>query len=443
MTFGEKLRHQFRSISSEYTLEEKIELLTLVSLTVYLCGVEIRSRIDDHGDLIYRHLRHDTLVFSGLLGCGILLLGPLNARIRWAILGLAAVITLSMRAHPALSGGEGLFAITLTPTAAVVQVALLAAGVRDRRPERRQALIRGLLLVVGMLVDTLTFNSLGQLNPTYDTAMFNLDQRLLVRIPSMAMHMLDSIPKFYSVTWLAYVNTPAMVALFDALSSRGRRGLSMILLFMLGAPVVYLCYHIVPTAGPPFLDPNYYHQVWSTRRLLPSATSVLKVGPVRNCMPSYHAAAAYFLLSNLRYLKRPIDRLVIVAAALFTILSALTVGEHWFVDLVVALPFAMSVNAFLEQFPRPSKRQAMIGLVQAITVAAWLYAIVSNSFARWPIESAWVAVAATSVSSAILFRIFSRVRASGDGDSFLDEHTDKPASMAFATGRNDAQADGR
>jgi hypothetical protein len=372
--------------------------------------MEIRSRVAGHGGLIYVGVQQIGFVSSAVLGCGILLLRPLSSWVRWTILSLAGLISLSARGfHPLpLHIWEQSFAFILTPVAIIVQVVLLAAGSRDRRPERCQALTRGLLLVGGLLVSTLGTSSLGQLNPTYDAAIFNIDQHLLVRIPSIAMRVADGVPRLYSVAAFAYGNVPAIAALFDALSSRHRRGLSMTVVFLLSAYIGYLCYHIVPSAGPAFLVPAYYHRIWSTGRVLQFGKSVLTVGPQRNCMPSLHATWAYLWLLDIRFIKRTSGRVVIVAAALLTILAALTEGGHWTLDFVVALPFTVSMNALLVQFPYASKLQALIGFVGAIGVAAWFWAILNYSFATLSIDSAWIAVGATSLGSVILFRISSR-----------------------------------
>jgi hypothetical protein len=289
--------------------------------------------------------------------------------------------------------------------AAVVQVTLLATDHPNRRPERRRALIRGELLLGGVLVSALNFNSLGRLNPTYDAAIFNIDQHLFIRIPTLATDVVNLIPVFHGLISLVYANIPVVVALFDALGSRTPRRPSMTILFLLSGYVGYLCYHIVPSAGPPYLVPNYYQRLWTTSQTLGSATSALQTGPARNCMPSLHATWAYLFLLNLGLVRRGIGRFVIAVAASITILAALTVGRHWFVDLVVAVPFTVSVDAFIGQLPSPSQRQALIGLAAAGIVAAWFGAIMSNLLAALPAESAWIAVIATGVVSGVLVRM--------------------------------------
>lgn len=126
-------------------------------------------------------------------------------------------------------------------------------------------------------------------------------------------------------------------------------------------------------------------------------------------MPSLHAAWAYLFLLNLSCVERAVGRLVIGAAALITILAALTVGEHWFIDLIVALPFAMSVNALVGRLPWSSKPQPLLSLAGAVMVAAWFWAIMSNAFARLPSDVDWIAVAATTLSPVVLTRIFRRL----------------------------------
>lgn len=404
------LRGQLSRPLLDYSREERFELLTLVCLLGYVCVAEIRAKLGGQADPIYLELYSGFFPYA-ILGCGIILLGPLEARARLAILGAAGAVTLlRLGFHPSpLKAAEALYGHVLLALTAVAQVSFLIAGSPDRRAERRRALIRGELLLFGVLVGGLSFNALAQLNPTYDAALFNLDQRLLIRIPSVAMHMVDAAPPLRSSISVVYANVPTIVALFDVLSSRRRRGSSMTLIFLLSSYLGFLCYHVVPAAGPPVLVPSYYHRDWSTGLLLPSAASVLGVGMARNCVPSLHAAWAYLFLLNLRCVERAIGRLVIGAAALITILAALTVGEHWFIDLILALPFAMSVNALVGRLSWSSKPQPLLSLAGAVVVAVWFWAIMTNSFARLPSEVVWIAVTATALSPVILTRIFRRL----------------------------------
>ena len=407
LTFRDKLQHH--SGLAEYTREDKIELFSLFVILVYWCALELRSEIAGHGSLIYHTLQFGW-VSSAVLGCGILLLRPLNIWTRLAVLTLAGVVSMSARAlDPSLFRGEiQSFAFSLAAVAVVTQVTLLAAGFRDLHSERRRCLIRGMLLIGGVGLGSLHGLSLGRLDPTYDAGLFNFDQHLYVRIPSIAMYIVDTVPLLHSFVFFVYSNIPAAVALFDALRGRTRSNLSMTLLFLLSGYIGYLCYHIVPSVGPPFFDPDYYDRFAATKLFLRSGTCVLNAGQARNCMPSLHATWAYLFLLNVSSHDRAISRAVIRAVALFTILGALTAGEHWFLDLVVALPFTVSVNSFFGKGLWPSKPQVLIGFVGVILVFAWFGAILNSSFAKLPMGLAWSAVAATCLGSLFLFWVSSR-----------------------------------
>ena len=89
----------------------------------------------------------------------------------------------------------------------------------------------------------------------------------------------------------------------------------------------------------------------------------------RNAMPSLHAAWAFILWFN----SRPFPRTYRWLAFLFvllTILSTLSLGEHYLADLVVAFPFSVAVYALWSKAAtRQIEISTAVGL--ALTVA-WM-----------------------------------------------------------------------
>lgn len=401
---------RFSLLGAEYAHEEFLELLALCVVLFYLCIIDIRSMIDGNGNLI-EHSLYQGFVPYAIVGCGIILLGPLAPRARLTILTLTSIATLlksQFHLQP-LIASEHSFGHLLLATTALANVGYLLAGNPTHRRECRRALIRGELLLGGVLVSTLGMSSLNHLNPTYDSAIFNIDRHLWIRVPTLLMRLVKASPALHSVVSFVYANVPTAIGLYDVLSTRYRRRPSMTFLFLLSGYVGYLCYHIVPSAGPPFLAPNYYRRAWAARRVLLPPTSVITAPTARNCMPSLHATWAYLILANITSVRRAIGRFALIAASLITIIAALTIGKHWLLDLIVALPFTVSINALFSRFPPLSRPRMLIGMVGTIVVASWFWMIRTNSLAYLSVDWTWLVIAATGGVSALLLWICARV----------------------------------
>ncbi len=68
------------------------------------------------------------------------------------------------------------------------------------------------------------------------------------------------------------------------------------------------------------------------------------IGGARNAMPSLHMAwvlLAWWYSRGLSW----IERTIVMAFVVLTVFSTMGTGEHWFVDLVVAFPFALLIQA--------------------------------------------------------------------------------------------------
>lgn len=113
-----------------------------------------------------------------------------------------------------------------------------------------------------------------------------------------------------------------------------------------------------------------------------------------NAVPSGHLAWALLLWWN----SRPLMLGVRIAAGLFllgTAVATLATGEHYLVDLVVAIPFAVAVDAAIG-------RRWIFAAAHAAVVLSWCLALRAGLLSS---VSSWVAVplaAATVVTPLIL-----------------------------------------
>lgn len=113
----------------------------------------------------------------------------------------------------------------------------------------------------------------------------------------------------------------------------------------------WLCYAWLPASGPTYL---FYGQfpdgVTPLAEVVPGLSAVVTVP--RNAMPSMHLSGAVLVLMMVAALRR---KWLIAPAILFVLGTAwatLALGEHYVIDLAVALPFAPALGLFLMNPPR-------------------------------------------------------------------------------------------
>jgi hypothetical protein len=145
----------------------------------------------------------------------------------------------------------------------------------------------------------------------------------------------------WSIAWVrlilrqVYWGMPAVFALAWSLE----RSRALVRGAWLGALLVFPFYLLVPACGP-----AYAFRGW------PDASAVLvsTVGiyAPRNCMPSMHFAWALLLLINAH------GRIWKIAMWIYCALIGITTvagGEHYFIDLIAAVPFAFGVQYLAER----------------------------------------------------------------------------------------------
>ncbi|HYW41122.1 MAG TPA: phosphatase PAP2 family protein [Terriglobales bacterium] len=209
---------------------------------------------------------------------------------------------------------------------------------------------------------------------------------------------------------LFYIALPLPLALVYAahLRRRNRNALPIMLAFVVTGPMGVLFYNMVPATGPV----HVFGQSFPWHPLLTSQAMhlVLETVPVkgaRNAIPSLHMAWVLLAWWNSKGLSRWI-RAIALAFVVFTVFATLGTGEHYFVDLVVAFPFALMVQA-LCLYPLPFKYGArrVAFLFGAFASLAWM-ALVSFAVPFFWISPVipWAMVIATiAISSWLMHRL--------------------------------------
>ena len=261
-----------------------------------------------------------------------------------------------------------------------------------------------LLLVIGV------WNSGGMLTlvatpgATFDGAMFNFDQDLGIRIPSFVFLMRRDSSIFSVMTYLSYIGVPLVCVIFDVFNRRSDNDIPMTMRFLISGLIGFPIYFCVPAAGPYVFTSDYYNHLMATDGIAPRLSTITGIFP-ENCIPSLHCTWAYFFMWNAKKLDNPAYRAFFYGVGGLVVLGALTTGEHWFLDIVIAVPFAFCLDVAFNRRTRDSLAAILCGAV----ALAWFIAIRSLSFIELSPLAAWTLIALTIVSPVIARAISGRL----------------------------------
>jgi len=208
---------------------------------------------------------------------------------------------------------------------------------------------------------------------------------------------------------LFYIALPLPLALVYAahLRLRNKNALPVVLAFVVTGPLGIVFYNMVPATGPIHVFGQYFpwHPL-STSQAMHLVLETVRVKGARNAIPSLHMAWVLLAWWSSKGLSRWI-RVMALAFVVFTVFATLGTGEHYFVDLVVAFPFALMVQA-LCRYPLPFEgARRMAFLFGAFASLAWM-ALVSFAIPFFWISPVipWAVVLATiSISGWLMHRL--------------------------------------
>jgi hypothetical protein len=159
----------------------------------------------------------------------------------------------------------------------------------------------------------------------------------------------------------------------------------------------------VPAAGPIDLFPAFFPNSAPPLAGLAVVPASIPTDIPRNAMPSMHMFWAVLMWWNARRSGIWL-RAGYLAFLILTILATLGSGEHYLIDLVVSLPFALAIQAAFSVGPRDVLRSLPFW-AGVITTLAWLgfLRFATTVWLGSPVLD-WILVAATVAGSAMLER---------------------------------------
>lgn len=315
--------------------------------------------------------------------------------------------------------------------------ALAVLGVHTiwAKPADRKLLLYGFVPAVLFVASEWTASYLldftESLHPkTFDLFLYSFDSSLRVQISFLIGQFLLKHLWLRTASLAIYIGLPLPLALVYASQLRRHKenALAVMIAFLATGPIGVLCYNLLPACGPGHLFGAAFP--WNP----PSTGDAmhLNVIPVlmkgaRNAIPSLHMTWVLLVWWNSRGLARWVRALALVFVGL-TVLATLGTGEHYFIDLVVAFPFSLMVQA-LSSYSIPTsdadRRAAFV--FGAFATLIWL-ALLSFGVKMFWISPAvpWLMIVATIARSVVLWNRLLRAPCEKENEYV-------PAKVAVAT----------
>src|SRR5580692_7220910 len=216
------------------------------------------------------------------------------------------------------------------------------------------------------------------LDKVYDLYLYAFDASLHVQIPFAVGRYFAQHSALRQVSLLAYIGLSVPIAVVYAGQVRrtGAKALQCFFTFVITGPMGILFYNAVPALGPAHLfNKNFpWHPlaIDQVRRLF--LEPIALDGP-RNAIPSLHMAWVLLAWWYSRGLSK-MERAVALFYLVFVALATLGTGEHYFVDLVVAVPFALFMESlFAYDLPLSDSNRVRGVACGLLSTCAWLAAL--------------------------------------------------------------------
>jgi len=245
--------------------------------------------------------------------------------------------------------------------------------------DRRKLLYAWILAVAFLMSDYFASNMLewtAKAHPkTLDLYLLSFDGSLRTQLAFGAGQLYARFPALHIAALMAYIGLAIPITtIFAGRLVRFKEGaFPAMLAFLIAGPVGILFYNIFPAGGPG----NLFGQAFPFHPFPIADLPRVILEPVaihgeRNAMPSLHLAWTLLAWWYSRGLSR-LERVVAFAFLALTAFATLGTGEHWFVDLVVAFPFALLIHSLCayQLSWKDSRRLLAIFLGLAVTLS-WL-----------------------------------------------------------------------
>jgi len=251
---------------------------------------------------------------------------------------------------------------------------------------------RALLLPAFSLVAGISMNAVTNAAPAaYDLYLYTFDSSLGVTPGASVARWFLAWPWLGAAASIIYSLLLLFPTLYDAWGLR--RGVvgSLMTAFVVGGVCGFIFYQICPGLGPIYVFGSRFPAH------LPAAGEI-QLGMyhgagARNAMPSMHMTWALLVWWSAWELT-PLARVIASGFAMLTFLATLGFGEHYLVDLIVAVPFVLLIEAICA-LPRERRIALRAGAVGLGLTLSWLLLLRTAAVAHLAAWVSWAMVAGT------------------------------------------------
>jgi len=243
---------------------------------------------------------------------------------------------------------------------------------------------------------------------TFDLFLYSFDCSLWVQPSFLMGQVLDRWGWLRFACLLIYNTLPLPLALVYAAQLRRNKqaALVVMLVFVVTGPIGILFYNLLPACGPVhvFQAAFPWHPLSIAEAMRVPVEPILLKG-VRNAIPSLHMAWVLLVWWNSWGLARWI-RAIALFFVVLTVMATLGTGEHYVIDLVVAFPFSLMVQALCSyRLPLRTGERRTALLFGVFVTLAWL-ALLSYAIRFFWISPVvpWAMMVATVVPSVALWQ---------------------------------------
>ncbi len=241
---------------------------------------------------------------------------------------------------------------------------------------------------------------------TFDLLLYHFESTMGFLPSAQLASLVQALPTFQQAVRYAYDYMPLgyAVLLGAQLARPERPAINLLAAWLISEFIAWGGYHLLPVSGPQFLFLDAFPSSLPAADELPLQQSLV-IPASRNGVPSMHFGWALMLWLNANLLSVTWLRIGAALLMAMNFIATMALGEHYFVDLVVAAPVIVAVQALcMTALPRDHalRRRAIIG-----GIAIWLAWVVALRFGV-PVFKAvpglsWLAMIGTVVGSIWLY----------------------------------------
>jgi PAP2 superfamily len=235
-----------------------------------------------------------------------------------------------------------------------------------------------------------------------DLFLYSFDASLHVQPAFLMGQLFARFPNFAAASVIVYLALPVAIGLTFAGCVRRDRGnaVAAVVAFLITGPIGACFYTMFPALGPAHIFLSRFP--WGALTVEQARSLFLEplamAGP-RNAIPSLHAAWIFLVFWYARKLSL-VEKVVAGGFVFFTLCATMGTGEHYLVDLVVAVPFTVMILGITQSLCAREKRTAWGAMIYGFaTTLLWFGLLRYENRVFWSSAMVpWVACLLTVLS---------------------------------------------